>query len=104
MEEQRPDRRVLSIQSHVVHGYVGNKCCVFPLQFLGYEVDHISSVQFSNHTGGALFQIPDQTHRQQAQATNNCTKLAFSPALAMKVDFASVIRSLIPNLHLNNHL
>jgi len=24
--------RVLSIQSHVVHGYVGNKCAVFPLQ------------------------------------------------------------------------
>jgi len=25
-------RRVLSIQSHVVAGYVGNKCAVFPLQ------------------------------------------------------------------------
>jgi len=24
--------RVLSIQSHVVSGYVGNKCAVFPLQ------------------------------------------------------------------------
>ena len=24
--------RVLSIQSHVVHGYVGNKAAVFPLQ------------------------------------------------------------------------
>lgn len=24
--------RVLSIQSHVVHGYVGNKSAVFPLQ------------------------------------------------------------------------
>jgi len=44
-------RRVLSIQSHVVHGYVGNKCCVFPLQVLGFEVDPICSVQFSNHTG-----------------------------------------------------
>jgi len=30
--------RVLSIQSHVVHGYVGNKCAVFPLQLLGFEV------------------------------------------------------------------
>lgn len=48
--------RVLSIQSHVVHGYVGNKCCVFPLQLMGYEVDHISSVQFSNHTGGVAMQ------------------------------------------------
>lgn len=43
--------RVLSIQSHVVHGYVGNKSAVFPLQLLGFEVDNINSVQFSNHTG-----------------------------------------------------
>lgn len=27
-----PERRVLSIQSHVVHGYVGNKSATFPLQ------------------------------------------------------------------------
>ncbi|CAI4224282.1 unnamed protein product [Auanema sp. JU1783] len=43
--------RVLSIQSHVVHGYAGNKCSVFPLQLNGYEVDFINSVQFSNHAG-----------------------------------------------------
>lgn len=42
---------VLSIQSHVVHGYVGNRAAVFPLQLLGFEVDFINSVQFSNHTG-----------------------------------------------------
>jgi pyridoxine kinase len=44
-------RRVLSIQSHVVSGYVGNKAAVFPLQVQGFEVDCINSVQFSNHTG-----------------------------------------------------
>ncbi|XP_013117602.2 pyridoxal kinase [Stomoxys calcitrans] len=44
-------KRVLSIQSHVVHGYVGNKSATFPLQVLGFEVDAINSVQFSNHTG-----------------------------------------------------
>lgn len=27
-----PIKKVLSIQSHVVSGYVGNKCAVFPLQ------------------------------------------------------------------------
>lgn len=43
--------RVLSIQSHVVSGYVGNKAAVFPLQLLGFDVDVINSVQFSNHTG-----------------------------------------------------
>ena len=46
-----PSSRVLSIQSHVVHGYVGNKSAVFPLQLLGFEVDVVNSVQFSNHTG-----------------------------------------------------
>ena len=44
-------RRVLSIQSHVVSGYVGNKAAVFPLQLLGFDVDIINSVQYSNHTG-----------------------------------------------------
>jgi len=43
--------RVLSVQSHVVRGYVGNKSASFPLQVLGFEVDSINSVQFSNHTG-----------------------------------------------------
>jgi pyridoxine kinase len=44
------DLRVLAIQSHVVSGYVGNKCCVFPLQLFGFDVDAINSVQFSNNT------------------------------------------------------
>lgn len=43
--------RVLSIQSHVVHGYVGNKAAVFPLQLLGFDVDIINSVNYSCHTG-----------------------------------------------------
>ena len=30
------ERRVLSIQSHVVHGYVGNNAAVFPLQVYTY--------------------------------------------------------------------
>lgn len=34
-----PGERVLSIQSHVVFGYVGGKAAVFPLQCLGYDVD-----------------------------------------------------------------
>lgn len=44
-------KRVLSIQSHVVHGYVGNRAAVFPLQLLGFDVDFINSVHFSCHTG-----------------------------------------------------
>ncbi|XP_052600500.1 pyridoxal kinase-like isoform X2 [Peromyscus californicus insignis] len=45
--------RVLSIQSHVVRCYVGNRAAMFPLQVLGFEVDAVNSVQFSNHTGYA---------------------------------------------------
>jgi pyridoxine kinase len=42
---------ILSIQSHVAYGYVGNRAAVFPLQRLGFEVSAINTVQFSNHTG-----------------------------------------------------
>lgn len=44
-------KSVLSIQSHVVHGYVGNKAATFPLQTQGWDVDVVNTVNFSNHTG-----------------------------------------------------
>lgn len=43
--------RLLTIQSHVVCGYVGNKSATFPAQLLGWDVDAVNTVQFSNHTG-----------------------------------------------------
>ncbi|MGY1708789.1 pyridoxal kinase PdxY [Geodermatophilus sp. SYSU D00758] len=42
---------VLSVQSHVAYGHVGNSSAVFPLQRLGIEVWPVHTVQFSNHTG-----------------------------------------------------
>jgi pyridoxine kinase len=42
---------LLSIQSHVAYGHVGNAAAVFPLQRMGVEVWPIHTVQFSNHTG-----------------------------------------------------
>lgn len=42
---------ILSIQSHVAYGYVGNRAATFPLQRLGFEVWAVNTVQFSNHTG-----------------------------------------------------
>jgi pyridoxine kinase len=42
---------ILSIQSHVAYGHVGNASAVFPMQRLGCEVWAIHTVQFSNHTG-----------------------------------------------------
>jgi len=46
-------RALLSIQSHVVYGHVGNSAAVFPLQRLGREVWPIETVQFSSHAGYA---------------------------------------------------
>lgn len=43
--------RLLSIQSSVAYGHVGNSAAVFPLQRLGVEVLPVSTVVFSNHTG-----------------------------------------------------
>lgn len=48
-------RKVLSIQSHVVHGYVGNKAATFPLQYRDWDVDALNTVQFSNHPGCGKF-------------------------------------------------
>jgi pyridoxine kinase len=42
---------ILSIQSHVAYGHVGNAAATFPMQRLGHEVWPIHTVQFSNHTG-----------------------------------------------------
>jgi pyridoxine kinase len=48
-----PDRplNILSIQSWVAYGHVGNASAVFPLQRLGAEVWAVNTVQFSNHPG-----------------------------------------------------
>ena len=42
---------ILSLQSHVAYGHVGNAAAVFALQRLGVEVWPIHTVQLSNHTG-----------------------------------------------------
>lgn len=42
---------ILSIQSHVAFGHVGNASATFPMQRLGVDVWLIHTVQFSNHTG-----------------------------------------------------
>ena len=47
---------LLSIQSHVAYGHVGNAAAVFPLQRLGIEVWPVHTVQFSNHTGYGQWQ------------------------------------------------
>lgn len=51
---------LLSIQSHVAYGHVGNSAATFALQRLGVDVWPVHTVQFSNHPGygdwkGAVF-------------------------------------------------
>jgi len=55
---------ILSIQSWVGYGHVGNAAAIFPLQRLGIEVWAVHTVQFSNHTGygqwrGTVFPADD---------------------------------------------
>ena len=42
---------LLSIQSHVAYGHVGNSAAVFALQRIGVEVWPVHTVQFANHSG-----------------------------------------------------
>ena len=50
--------RILSIQSSVAYGHVGNSAAVFPLQRLGHEVWPVHTVTFSNHTGYGAWRGP----------------------------------------------
>jgi pyridoxine kinase len=50
--------RILSIQSAVAYGHVGNSAAVFPLQRLGHEVWPVHTVLFSNHTGYGAWRGP----------------------------------------------
>ncbi|HVJ66268.1 MAG TPA: pyridoxal kinase PdxY [Bdellovibrionota bacterium] len=55
--------QILSVQSHVCYGYVGNRAASFPLQRMGFDVNAVNTVQFSNHSGygawkGEIFGAP----------------------------------------------
>lgn len=50
--------RILSIQSAVAYGHVGNSAAVFPLQRIGVEVFPVHTVNFSNHTGYGAWRGP----------------------------------------------
>lgn len=47
---------ILSIQSHVSFGHAGNSAGVFPLQFLGFNIWPVYTVNYSNHTGYGKWQ------------------------------------------------
>ncbi len=49
---------ILSIQSSVAYGHVGNSAATFPLMRMGIEVWPVLTVHFSNHTGYGQWRGP----------------------------------------------
>lgn len=100
--------RVLSIQSHVVSGYVGNKSACFPLQVLGFEVDTINSVQFSNHTGykfikGQILNSDELDDLYRGLAANNINRYShLLTGYVGSVSFLKKIAELIKDLKKTN--
>eukprot|EP01117_Protostelium_nocturnum_P019532 TRINITY_DN8489_c0_g1_i1.p1 TRINITY_DN8489_c0_g1~~TRINITY_DN8489_c0_g1_i1.p1 ORF type:complete len:300 (+),score=75.90 TRINITY_DN8489_c0_g1_i1:54-953(+) len=93
---------VLSCQSWVCHGYVGNKCAVFGLQTLGVEVDSISTVQFSNHTGYPVFkgQIMNGDQLEEIMEGLKQNKLdKYSHLLTGYINSPSTLRSIMKIVH-----
>lgn len=81
--------RVLSIQSHVAHGYVGNKAAVFPLQCRGWDVDVVNTVDFSNHTGYGKF-------RGTTMADSELQLVLSQLLNKLKIDYQAVITGYMP--------
>lgn len=85
-------KSVLSVQSHVVHGYVGGRAATFPLQYLGWDVDNINTVNFSNHTGYGFV-------RGSAITAKDMTAL-FHGLVEVKCDYDAIILGYIPSAEL----
>ena len=51
-------KKILSIQSSVAYGHVGNSAATFPLMRMGVEVWPVLTVHFSNNTGYASWRGP----------------------------------------------
>ncbi|EMG47835.1 BUD16 putative pyridoxal kinase BUD16 [Candida maltosa Xu316] len=82
-------KSVLSIQSHVAHGYVGGRAAIFPLQTQGWEVDNINTVNFSNHTGYGSFTGTSLDTWELEDTMEQLIKL--------DVKYSAVITGYIPN-------
>ncbi|EKG05745.1 Pyridoxal kinase, putative [Trypanosoma cruzi] len=70
------DKTILSIQSYVTHGYVGNKAASFPLQLHGFDVDGVNTVSLSNHSGypiirGHRMDLQEYETLMEGMRTNN---------------------------------
>ena len=72
--------RILSIQSSVAYGHVGNSAAVFPLQRLGHEVWPVNTVQFSNHTGYGEWRGPHFTPADVASVITGVAERGVLPS------------------------
>lgn len=81
------DKSILTISSNVIHGYVGNKSISFPLQTLGWNINIINTVNYSNHTGYGRFDGTMTTSDTLTQLLNN--------EVVTKVNF--IITGYLPN-------
>lgn len=78
MEGITKANKVLNIQSHVVHGYVGNKATTFPLQMMNWDVDVLNTVNFSNHTGYGSWEGTCATSEEISQIYQGLGKIGIN--------------------------
>lgn len=83
--------RILACQSHVVHGYVGNKAATFPLQCVGWDVDCVNSVQFSNHTGYGMGRVFG------SRANAEQLEQVFEGVMKLSDDYNALLSGYMPN-------
>jgi len=90
--------RVLSVQSSVVHGYVGNKVAVPVLQNFGFDVSPINTVQFSCHTGYKSFTgetLDDKQFQELLKGLTDNQLMNFDMVVCGYVGSVSFLESLV---------
>lgn len=70
---------ILSIQSSVAYGHVGNSAAVFPLQRQGIDVWPVITVHFSNHTGYGAWRGPVLAAEQVADVVRGIEERGVLP-------------------------
>ena len=103
---------VLSIQSQVVYGHVGNSAAAFVLQRQGHAVWQVPTVLFSNHLGKPTFRgrdVPAEQARDLIQGLKELGYLddvdmqaravehAFADAARLAAELAGIIRAQKPH-------
>ncbi|WP_114559194.1 pyridoxal kinase PdxY [Desertihabitans aurantiacus] len=79
MSASRPVTSILSVQSSVAYGHVGNSAATFPLMRVGVEVWPVLTVHFSNHTGYPSWQGPLLTPADVAAVVQGIDALGVLP-------------------------